>query len=251
MYWGISMNKLEKYYKKIANLPLKESYSRGELLTLDFLLAKDRNIEIYYCTHNEYINKKAKVFIVGITPGFQQMSKSIAVARKCLEENLSLDEVAYICKREARFFGILRSNIIQMLNDLGLNNVLDLESCEELFNDKDYMLHTTSLIPYAVFINGKNYTGHSPKIMKNKLLTSFLEEYFIPQADVLGNALIVPLGKGVEEVISEYTRAGLFKENNVLFGFPHPSGANGHRFSQFNSNKEKMEITINDFFQES
>ncbi|GAM13953.1 uracil-DNA glycosylase family protein [Mesobacillus selenatarsenatis] len=244
------MNKLEKYYKKIANLPLKESYSRGELLTLDFMMAKENNIEIYYCTHNEYINKKAKVFIVGITPGYQQMSKSIAVARKCLEENLSLDEVAYICKREARFYGVLRSNIIQMLNDLDLNNFLDLKSCEKLFNDKDYLLHTTSLIPYAVFINGKNYTGHSPKIKKNELLTSFLAEFFEPQAALLKDALIIPLGKGVEEIIAEYTRAGIIKENNVLYGFPHPSGANGHRLHQFNSNKEKMKIRINDFFQE-
>ncbi|MBT2685552.1 uracil-DNA glycosylase family protein [Bacillus sp. ISL-37] len=244
------MNKLQKYYKKIANLPLKENYSRGELLTSDFMMAKENYIEIYYCTHNEYINKKAKVFIIGITPGFQQMSKSIAVARKCFEENLSLDEVAYICKREARFYGVLRSNIIQMLNDLDLNNFLDLKSCEELFNDKDYLLHTTSLIPYAVFINEKNYTGHSPKINKNALLTSFLAEFFEPQATLLKDALIIPLGKGVEEIVAEYTRAGIIKENNVLYGFPHPSGANGHRLHQFNSNKEKMKRKINDFFQE-
>ncbi|WP_102263039.1 hypothetical protein [Mesobacillus jeotgali] len=244
------MNQLEKYYKKIANLPLKESYSRGELLTSDFMMAKENNIEIYYCTHNEYVNKKARVFIIGITPGFQQMSKSIAVARQCLEENLSLDEVSYICKRESRFFGVLRRNIIQLLNDLDLNNVLNLECCEELFNVKDYLLHTTSLIPYAVFINGKNYTGHSPKIMKNKLLTSFLAEYFMPQAAVLQNSLIVPLGKGVEEIIADYTRAGIINENNVLSGFPHPSGANGHRLHQFNNNKEKMKRKINDFFQE-
>lgn len=244
------MDKLEKYIKRIADLPLKENYSRDEILTSEFLMARESNIGIYYCTHNEYINRQAKIFIVGITPGFQQMSKSIAVARKCLEENLSLDEVSYICKREARFFGVLRKNIIQMLDDLCLNRMLELESCEELFNDKDSLLHTTSLIPYAVFINGKNYTGHSPKIMKNELLTSFFEEYFMPQAAVLRNALIVPLGKGVEEVLYEYTRAGILKEDNVLCGFPHPSGANGHRLQQFNSNKEKMKRMINDFFQE-
>ena len=244
------MGKLEKYIKKIADLPLKENYARSELLTPDFLLAKDGNIEIYYCTHNEYLNKHAKIFIIGITPGFQQMNKSIAVARRCLKENLSIDEVSYICKREARFFGVLRNNLIQMLDYLDLNNMLDLESCEELFEDKDFLLHTTSLIPYAVFINEKNYTGHSPKIMKNKLLTSFLEEYFKPQAEVLENALIVPLGKGVEEILWEYTRARIFKESNVLFGFPHPSGANGHRIHQLNSNKDKMKRTLNDFFQE-
>jgi hypothetical protein len=251
MEWEISMDNLEKYYKKIADLPLKESYSRGELFTSDFMMAKEGNIEIYYCTHNEYINEQAKVFIVGITPGFQQMSKSIAVARRCLEDNLPISDVPYICKRESRFFGVLRRNIIQMLDDLDLNNLLDLESCEELFNDKDYLLHTTSLISYAVFINGKNYTGHNPKIKKNELLTRFLAEFFEPQAALLKNALIIPLGKGVEEIIYEYTRADIFQKENVLFGFPHPSGANGHRLQQFNNNKEEMKETVINFFRKS
>ncbi|WNF21138.1 hypothetical protein RH061_13095 [Mesobacillus jeotgali] len=176
------------------------------------------------------------------------MNKSIAVARKCLEENLSFDESAYICKREARFFGIIRRNIIQMLDDLDLNRVLHLGSSEELFSDKDFLLHTTSLIPYAVFINGKNYTGHSPKILKNELLTLFLETYFKPQAAQLQNALIIPLGKGVEEVLSRYIREGVIKEENILLGFPHPSGANGHRLQQFSMNKERMKETIRAFF---
>lgn len=242
------MGKLEKYINKIADLPLKESYSRAEILSSDFLMARENNIEIYYCTHNEYINKKAKVFLIGITPGFQQMNKSIAVARKCLEDNISVDDIPYICKREARFFGIIRKNITQMLDELGLNIMLELESCEELFGDKDFLLHTASLIPYAVFVNGKNYAGHSPKILKNELLTHYLEEYFKPQAAELQNALIIPLGKGVEEVLSPYIQEGIFKNENIVLGFPHPSGANGHRLHQFNSNKEKMKRTVNDFF---
>ncbi|MBT2638227.1 uracil-DNA glycosylase family protein [Bacillus sp. ISL-39] len=243
------MDKLEKYIDKIADLPLKESYSRGEILTSDFLMARENNIEIYYCTHNEYINKKARVFIIGITPGFQQMNKSIAVARKCLEDNISVDDIPFICKREARFFGILRKNITQMLDDLGLNIRLELESCEELFGDKDFLLHTTSMIPYAVFVNGKNYGGHSPKILKNDLLTRYLAEYFEPQAAELRDSLIIPLGKGVEEVLSVYIREGIFKKENILLGFPHPSGANGHRLQQFRKNKERMKVIIKDFFQ--
>ncbi|MCM3574005.1 MULTISPECIES: uracil-DNA glycosylase family protein [Mesobacillus] len=242
------MDKLGKYIDKIADLPLKESYSRGEILTSDFLMAGKNNIEIYYCTHNEYINKKAMVFIVGITPGFQQMNKSIAVARQCLQDNISFDDIPYICKREARFFGILRKNITQMLDELGLNICLELESCEQLFGDKDSLLHTTSLIPYAVFVDGKNYTGHSPKILKSDLLTSYLAKYFEPQAAELRDSLIIPLGKGVEEVLSQYIREGKFRKENILLGFPHPSGANGHRLQQFEKNKETMKNTINDFF---
>ncbi|KIY21023.1 hypothetical protein [Mesobacillus subterraneus] len=243
------MAKLVEYIKKIAELPLKENYSRDELLTKEFLLTKEGRLEVYYCTHNEYINPKAKVFIVGITPGFQQMSKSIAVARSLIEKRKPVTEIPYLSKREARFSGVLRNHIIEMLDDLELQKWLALESCAQLFNEKDNLLHTTSLIPYAVFNNRENYTGHHPKILKNKMLMGFLKSYFEPQACMLQNAIVVPLGKSVEEVMRLYVSEGLLEEKNILFGFPHPSGANGHRLPQFNRNKEKMKNTIKDFFQ--
>lgn len=240
---------LEQYIDIIADLPVKESYEREELLTANFLLAADDNIEIYYCTHNEYVNEGAKVFIVGITPGFQQMNKSIAAARYLIEQKRPLSEIPYLCKREARFSGIIRKNIIDMLNDLDLHEMLGIESCDELFDDKDYLLHTTSLIPYAVFIKGKNYTGHNPKIFNNHLLSRFLDGYFKPQSAALKAALIVPLGKAVEEILVSYVQEGFLNKDNILFGFPHPSGANGHRLKQFDCNKESMRKTVINFWE--
>ena len=76
---------LYDYKDKIKRLPLKDKYTKEELLTEDFLIEKQGNIEIYYATHNEYINPKAKVLIVGITPGFIQMNIAISTARKELE----------------------------------------------------------------------------------------------------------------------------------------------------------------------
>ncbi|WP_079509245.1 uracil-DNA glycosylase family protein [Mesobacillus jeotgali] len=242
------MAKLNDYIEKIAKLPLKERYSREDLLTKDFLLANSGSLDVYYCTHNEYINPNAKIFIVGITPGFQQMSKSITVARHLIEEHHPVSEILYQCKREARFSGILRKNIIEMLDELDLHKYLSLNSSSELFAEKDYLLHTTSLISFAVFVNGRNYTGHSPKILKSKLLLSFLKEYFDPQAAMLQDALVIPLGKSVEEIMRAYINEGLLDENNILFGFPHPSGANGHRKQQFITNKEKMRDTMIRFF---
>jgi hypothetical protein len=211
-------------------------------------LAKSGSLEVYYCTHNEYVNQNAKVFIVGITPGFQQMSKSIAVARHLIEEDQPVSEILYQCKREARFSGTLRKNIIEMLDELGLHKCLSLNSTSDLFTKKDFMLHTTSLIPYGVFVNGRNYTGHSPKILKNKLLFRFLKECFDPQAAMLKEALVIPLGRSVGEIMRAYVSEGLLKENNILFGFPHPSGANGHRKQQFIANKEKMRDTLMKFY---
>ncbi|WP_291570758.1 hypothetical protein [Clostridium sp. UBA4548] len=240
---------LEHYYYRIRKLPLKESYEKAEILTADFFIENQGSMEIYYCTHNEYVNTKAKIFIIGITPGFQQMSKSIAVARKAIERSIPLEEVPYICKSEGRFYGAIRKNIIDMLNELELNKVLGIESCSELFGSKDYLLHTTSVIPFAVFVDGKNYTGHRPKLLKNDLLLKYVKNYFYPQVKALKHGLFIPLGKSVEEVLEDLIKSGVLKEEQCLKGFPHPSGANGHRFTQFEQNKEKMKKIIKNYLQ--
>ena len=77
---------LNKYINKIKSLPIKDKYTKEEILTQDFIIDKDNTLEIYYTPHNEYINPNAKIFIVGITPGFQQMSTAMTTARKGIED---------------------------------------------------------------------------------------------------------------------------------------------------------------------
>lgn len=231
---------LEQYIEVIGTLPVKKSYTKEEILIPELLIKEEKDISLYYCTHNEYMNAKAKVFIIGITPGFNQMNKSLVAARMCLEEGIPLKDIPYICKREARFEGSLRKNIIGMLNELELHKKYGLEDSAELFGERDDLLHTTSLIPYATFVKGKNYTGHQPPLLKNKCLMEFVEAHFYPQIEVLQDALFIPLGKSVEEVLIKLIEAGQLKEEQCLLGFPHPSGANAHRYEQFAKNKEQM-----------
>lgn len=62
------------------------------------------------------------------------------------------------------------------------------------------------------------------------------------------NVLIIPLGKAVEEVLEFMIGEGIIKKEHCLLGFPHPSGANGHRKKQFDENKEILLNKINDYF---
>ena len=55
---------LYDYKEDIKKLPLKNKYTRDELLIDKFLLDKENNIEIYYAPHNEYLNPKAKVLMI-------------------------------------------------------------------------------------------------------------------------------------------------------------------------------------------
>ena len=216
----------DNYINDILDL---KSFEKKDILNDRFLLIKEKNMEIYYAPHNEIINEDAKVFIIGITPGWTQTKIAYETAQTCLLQNLGDKYIKKECKRNSRFAVNMRKNLIEMLDELNLNKKLKIKSISELFDKHDIMLHTTSLIPYPVFINNKNYTGTNPKILDNKILTSYLKKYFYKEVEKLPDAFYIPLGNAVEEVLKHMINEGLIQREQCLFGFPHPSGANGHR----------------------
>ena len=72
---------LEDYLEVIKQLPLKKKYTKDELLIPELLVEKYGDIEIYYAPHNEYLNPKAKIFIV---------AKDKAVFENCTLTNVKL-----------------------------------------------------------------------------------------------------------------------------------------------------------------
>lgn len=234
---------LHEYKEVIKQLPIKDKYEKNELLIDDLLMEKNGNIEIYYAPHNDYLNSKAKIFIIGITPGFQQMSTAISTARKELELGTDMEEIQYKCKVAGRFSGSLRKNIISMLDDIKLNEALSINSCSTLFEDKDYLLHTVSLVPYPVFVKRQNYSGHTPKLLRSDSLMKYVYDNFIKELNNIENfkdILIIPLGRAVEEVLYKLSEEGIIYEKQILKGFPHPSGANVNRVTQLEENKENL-----------
>lgn len=103
------------------------------------------------------------------------------------------------------------------------------------------------MIKFPVFYRGKNYTGHQPKIEKSALLSKFAYHRFVDEINTLPNSsLIIPLGKKVDVIVDELREKG--KVNQVcLKGYPHPSGANGHRIKEFNKNKHSLIDKIDDW----
>lgn len=245
----LGCEKLEKrnlhtFVSHILALPHKKEYTKEDLLTSSFLLDQKEGVSIYYAAHNEIINEKARVFIVGITPGWKQMERSIYTARKCLINGMSMEETRKRTKQECRFFGSMRQHLISMLNELELPRYLDITDSNELFCSKENLLHTTSLIKHPVFVNGENYNGHQPNLLREGLFTQYLTCFFQQEVKVLQGALIIPLGKAVEEGLKQMGIA----EKRCLFGFPHPSGANGHRRRQFTERQEQLKAKIREFF---
>lgn len=238
---------LVDYQHIIKTLPIQKKYKKEELLIEGLLVDKEGKLEIYYAPHNEYLNIHAKVWLIGITPGFEQMSTAIGTARQGLEEGKSIDQIQYECKKAARFSGSLRKNLISMLDEVKLNEVLQIESCAQLFEERDEWMHTTSLVSCPTFVKHQNYTGHTPKLNKSEFLMKFINENFMEEYRKSIDAekiLMIPLGKAVEEVLLQLAAEGKIREEQIIKGFPHPSGANVNRLKQLEMNKASITNAI-------
>ena len=213
----------------ISKIKRLKKIDKKSVVSKDFLVNKDGNIEIYYAPF-DYINSKAKIVIVGITPGLQQMTQSFQV----IKDGKSLKEV----KDLSSFKGSMRTTLIKYMDELKINKILKIKSCESLFNLDSKYLHTTSLVKYPVFDKGKNYSGAN--ILKKKILLDFIEKNFLEELKTLKKSIIVPLGNTVSSTIEYLNSKYNLKLECFLKGFPHPSGANARKNIQFKENKISM-----------
>ncbi len=217
----------------IQQIKLIETINQKNVKDKKFLLEKEKNIEIYYAPF-DYINSKAKIVIVGITPGLQQMLQSYEV----INQGKSFKEV----KDLSSFKGSMRTGLIKYLDELKINDILKIKSCESLFNKNSKYLHTTSLVKYPVFDKGKNYSGAN--ILKKKILLDFIEKNFLEELKTLKKSIIIPLGNTVSSTIEYLNNKYKLKLSCFLKGFPHPSGANARKNIQFKENKRNMKLLL-------
>lgn len=241
----IPETKLPQFLPNIKQLVNTEKQS---LLTKSFLLEIERDLAMYYAPHNEYINTEAKIIIVGITPGWNQMKIAYNQLIKSIEEGESIEKILKKTKIAASFSGIMRKNLTTMLDIIGLADILNIDSTAQLFTIYRTFLHTTSVIKYPVFYKDKNYTGHTPTIEQSDLLKQYAYEISPNElAQITSPALVIPLGKTTENVIQNIQIKNDL--HTYLFGFPHPSGANGHREKQFQQNKQLLRKKIEEWAQ--
>ena len=98
------------------------------------------------------INIGAKLVIVGITPGEVQALNALNEAARCLQAGLSLVDTHRKVKSHASFSGPLRSNLIAMLDHIGLHKMLGIDSCGNMFDQhqEQELVHYTSALRYPV-----------------------------------------------------------------------------------------------------
>lgn len=192
---------------------------------------RDGQVSIHYIPF-DYINPKAKVVLVGITPGFTQLYNALEEAKKQLLSGKDDDAVLMAAKKTGAFSGTLRKNLVAMLDHVELNKWLGIKSCDTLFSSDSDLVQTTSVLRYPVFYEGERYSG-KPNMIKHPLLQRYLKTYFAQEVQILKGAILIPLGPVATEALHYLVEQGLIDAKRVIEGLPHPSPANNERIAYF------------------
>jgi hypothetical protein len=203
------------------------------------LLWEDGPLSVHYAPW-DWVNTKARVMLVGITPGAHQATEALREAQVCLRAGRSTQETLRSAAAVGSFSGPMRTNLVTMLNGIGLARALGLESSARLFNTHHDLAALCSAIDYPVFVNGQNYRGSSPSLTRHPVLRSLVRATLGTRITMTPGALVIPLGKAAQEAISLLAADGLVEPISCLAGFPHPSGGNGHRVRQYADNQEDL-----------
>jgi len=211
-------------------------------LPAELKMSENGRFTTYYAPF-EYMNTTAKLAICGITPGIQQAVIALKTLQDALTRGLPWAEAIQDAKKSASFAGAMRKNLAAMLDYIGLNQYLDIESCSDLFTTHSELVHYTSALRNPVLDSGKNYSGGSSmttnEYLWQQISTGLKEEISALPADTL----FIPLGTGVDEVFRKLIDQNLFSPDQVLFGLPHASGANSERIAYFCGKKERSDLS--------
>lgn len=191
----------------------------------------------------DHIETRAKLVVVGITPGLTQAVNALNAARAATLKGLSLPEALAAAKLTASFSGgAIRNNLVAMLDAIGVARHFDVASTSEMFRPGADAVHFTSALRYPVFVGGKNYNG-TPDMLAVPVLRKRIDTHLAEEARALPDAIWLPLGPKAEAAVSYLAAKGFLPRERILAGMPHPSGANAARVAVFLGRKHPEEAS--------
>lgn len=217
----------------LANLGMPDPMSR------ELLLWQDGPLSVFYAPW-DWVNTAAKVMLIGITPGAFQATQALREAQRCIREGLPNEQTLRLASAVGSFSGPLRANLVSMLDGIGLQEALSIDSTARLFDTQHDLAAKASAISYPVFVNGENYGGGNPSLIRHPALRSFVKASLGPRVAMASDALVIPLGKAAQDAVTLLTTDGLLDPGRCLLGFPHPSGANGWRVRQYAARQQTL-----------
>lgn len=216
---------------------LEQEIAAPRALLLDSTVRGSKRFDVAYAPF-EHVNTKARIVIVGLTPGRQQMRNALTEEARQLRRGASVAEALAAAKVHASFSGPMRANLVALLDALNVHRLLGIPSTASLWAEHEELINFTSALRYPVFVDGGNYSGN-PAISAVPLLRDHLIRGFTSEMRMLPDALYIPLGPAVEKAVAAAAVEAGVDTQRILTGLPHPSGANAERIAFFLGRKPR------------
>ena len=219
-----------RFAPAIAALPDHVPLTKVDLLQSAFRLHQEATkkglLEIYY-SPIDVVNAQAKVVLIGICPGFAPMQLAYQEAARGLRAGLPYDVIQEQAKRRAQWVGQTRVNLAAMLDALDAPANLGIDGAASLFDTHTHLLHSSAAIRYPVFVDGLNYSGYGPDMLKTLALRRYIETTLPEELACIGKALVILLGRSVSEAVQAVVGAELHQHDRLVLSLPHPSAGPG------------------------
>lgn len=235
-----------QYKDAIRSLPY------GAVENPSLLIGKSEKHSLYYIPF-EYVNPKAKLVIVGITPGPSQMQGAYEQTKLMLQYGKHADEILFEVKRLYAFSGKdgkaqqMRLKINEMLDHFGFPEWIGALDASRLWSTNYGDLYTTSVVPNAAFKNGKYFNGPFSDVLNSSLLRKCFEESFIESIKAMNSeAKYIAMGPVAWEALEWCADEGHLNEDQLIGYFPHASRASGSQCDYFLRRKRLNDLKPKD-----
>ncbi len=203
-----------------------------------------------YCvfyTPFEYVERRARLMIVGITPGTTQIALAYDKAKDLLRAGTPDADILRDVKAYAAFGGVMRTRLIKMLHHFDFASLLGLQREEELWGSAAHLLHSTSVVPHAAFKNDEMFKGTFDEILLSSALRESFENHFVPDLALLQpETVFVALGDTPLAALDHCVGRGLISRNQVLGAFAHPSGSGGSQVDVYLGERSPASLLAKD-----
>ncbi len=245
----LASTQFERFAPAIASLPDHTPLTKADLLQPSLRLHSEQTkkglLEIYY-SPIDVVNAQAQLVLIGICPGFAPMQLAYQEAARGLRAGLPRDIIQEQAKRRAQWVGQTRVNLAAMLDALDVPAHLSVPSALALFDTHAHLLHSCAAIRYPVFVDGLNYSGYGPDMLKTPALRRYIETTLPETFQHIGKAVVVLLGRSVSEAVQAVIGEELRRHDRLVLSLPHPSAGPGaqQRRQQFTDRRPNLKQTV-------
>jgi hypothetical protein len=192
----------------------------------------------------EHVNREARLVIVGITPGVNQLELAYAESQRLLRLGKGEREILETVKNIAAFGGnAMRPNLLHMLRHFDFAAVLGIDDESKLWGTAAKLLHATSVVPHAAFKNGKMFSGSFDEIFRVTALRKSFEADFVASLSKLpSDTWYVALGKTPFDALVHCVELGIIKDRQLLGALAHPSRSSGSQVAVYLGEKSPDDL---------